>query len=115
MEESPQDAQTKSPRAMRPRHSRRHQSEGTIAIDKESSVKKKGHRFRKKKEGSKEDAAANPDVPTVPKSKKKKSKGSEGGGSSRPRRRDAVVAPDEGEIRPDQAASLAAEEIAAIS
>ncbi|XP_078148330.1 uncharacterized protein LOC144543798 isoform X2 [Carex rostrata] len=114
IEESPRDAESQSPRPLRPRHSRRHQSEGTIAVDKDSSsVKKKGHRFRKKKEGSKEDnnAAANnnPDVPAVPKSKKKKSKGASEGGSGslcRPRRKDqAVVAPE---------AKLVAEEIGAI-
>ncbi|KAF3319867.1 CRIB domain-containing protein RIC5-like isoform X2 [Carex littledalei] len=115
IEESPRDAESQSQRPLRPRHSRRHQSEGTIAVDKDSSsVKKKGHRFRKKKEGSKEDnnAAANnnPDVPAVPKSKKKKSKGASEGGSgssSRPRRKDqAVVAPE---------AKPIAEEIGAIS
>ncbi|KAJ3688928.1 hypothetical protein LUZ61_018092 [Rhynchospora tenuis] len=107
-----QDIPSQSPKPTRPRHSRRHQSEGTINVDKESS-KKKGHRLiRKKKEGTKEDSAVTPDKPAVPKSKKKKSKGSEGGsGSSGPRRREAAVAPEEGGIRTDRAAKPLAVEI----
>ncbi|KAJ4805841.1 ROP-interactive CRIB motif-containing protein 5 [Rhynchospora pubera] len=111
IDESPLDTPSHSPKPMRPRHSRRHQSEGTITVDKES--KKKGHRLiRKKKEGSKEDSAVTPDKPAVPKSKKKKSKGSEGvSESSGPRRREAAVAPEEGGIRTDGAASPLAVEI----
>ncbi|KAJ1694803.1 hypothetical protein LUZ63_011501 [Rhynchospora breviuscula] len=112
IDESPLDTPSHSPKPMRPRHSRRHQSEGTITVDKESS-KKKGHRLiRKKKEGSKEDSAVTADKPAVPKSKKKKSKGSEGGSeSSGPRRREAAVAPEEGGIRNDGAAKPLAVEI----
>ncbi|KAJ3678500.1 hypothetical protein LUZ60_002303 [Juncus effusus] len=84
-----------SPRS-KPHHSRRYQSEGTtIPVDaSDPAMKKKGRKVRKSKEGSGENSSRLiPDLPTIPKKSKKKSKGSEG--STKPRRKEAVVAPEE--------------------
>lgn len=85
------DSPSNSPKSTKPRHSRRHQSDGTVAVD-PTDRPKKGRRHRRKEggpNGPPTDAAPGAqELPAIPKqSHRRRIKGSgESGGSTRPSR-----------------------------
>ncbi|XP_020096472.1 CRIB domain-containing protein RIC10-like [Ananas comosus] len=90
------DSPSNSPKSTKPRHTRRHQSDGTVAVDPPnrdpSDPSKKGRRHRRKEggpNGPPTDAAPGAqELPAIPKqSHRRRIKGSgESGGSTRPSR-----------------------------